>query len=803
VATQIAEALQFAHEQGIIHRDLKPANIKIAPDGAVKVLDFGLAKLAQAPVREASGPRPLASDLTLSPTITSPAAMTGVGVLLGTAAYMAPEQAKGREADKRSDIWAFGCVLYEMVTGRRAFDGEDVGDTLAAVIRGEPDWTRLSTVAPAVRTVIERCLAKDRRKRMADISVAHFLLTETAAPAPAADVVLHDTSRGPVWQRLFSVVTAIAVTAVATAAVLWPRAPEAARPIVRFTIAAPEGTAFTSGSPLAMSADGSQIVYAANLQLYLRPLSQTESVPIAGTLGDASTMRFPVFSPDGRSVAYWSQADRTIRRIPVSGGVSVALCESPSPLGLSWHEDWLYFGHPGGVSRVSANGGIPERVVTTNEAEWVASPRMLPGGTTLLFTVAKGVAEDMWDTADVVAYDVKSGTRKVLVRGGSDARYAPTGHLLYSVGGTVRAMPFDAARVETTGGAVPVLLGVQRLNVRTFSNVNNGSSYYSFSDSGSLIYAPGPINLSMRRVLALIGRDGAARQLPLPAGTYAFPRVSPDGRLIAYGTDDGRSSADIWVYQLSGQTQPRRITFSGSNRYPVWSPDGTRVAFQSDREGDLGVWWQRIDGGAPERLTRAQGKEEAHMPDSFSRDGRLLSYTSRKNVVSGEVWVLSLSDKKTTLVSKASKNAVRSAFSPDGRWLAYQSGEAATAGVLVEPFPQTGTIHHVARRSTATPHHPFWSRDGKELFYIPGPNAFAAVRVTTAPAFAVTNAEVLPRGSFLEGGPDAVRNLDVLADGRFIGVIDAAQSDIGVGAMARINVVLNWMEELKQRVPTR
>jgi serine/threonine-protein kinase len=333
--------------------------------------------------------------------------------------------------------------------------------------------------------------------------------------------------------------------------------------------------------------------------------------------------------------------------------------------------------------------------------------------------------------------------------------------------------------------------------------VNNGSSYYSFSDSGSLIYAPGPINLSMRRVLALIGRDGAARQLPLPAGTYAFPRVSPDGRLIAYGTDDGRSSADIWVYQLSGQTQPRRITFSGSNRYPVWSPDGTRVAFQSDREGDLGVWWQRIDGGAPERLTRAQGKEEAHMPDSFSRDGRLLSYTSRKNVVSGEVWVLSLSDKKTTLVSKASKNAVRSAFSPDGRWLAYQSGEAATAGVLVEPFPQTGTIHHVARRSTATPHHPFWSRDGKELFYIPGPNAFAAVRVTTAPAFSVTNAEVLPRGSFLEGGPDAVRNLDVLADGRFIGVIDAAQSDIGVGAMARINVVLNWMEELKQRVPTR
>jgi eukaryotic-like serine/threonine-protein kinase len=806
IAKQLAEALEAAHEQGIIHRDLKPTNIKVREDGMVKVLDFGLAKALGPEGGGASG----AGGLSMSPTLTTPAMMTGVGVILGTAAYMAPEQAKGRAADKRCDVWAFGCVLYEMLTARRAFDGEDMTDTIAAVVRGEPDWSALPADVPAsIVTLIKRCLEKDRKARVSDIGVARFLMTETL-PAPVASThaaaPFASSTPRPLWRRAVPLAATAIVAGAVVAGAAWMFRPQThVPPVVRFTLALGEGQQFTNlnTQSLSLSPDGTRIAYIANRQVYVRSLQDLEARPIAGTLAaeQSAPPNTPVFSPDGQSIVFVSQAERVIKRIAVTGGAAVTVCPAPaeSVPGLSWDGGDVVFGAGRqGIQRVSANGGQPAVIAAVKTGEIAASPQMLPGGEWVLFTVASAPTAEGWDKAQIVAQSLKTSERKTLVSGGSEGRYLPSGHIVYALGGVLFAVPFDVRRLAVTGGTVSVVEGVRR------SVGAIGTAYYAISASGSLAFIPGPVTTTAGSSdLALIDRaTGAEQSLKLPTARYEHPRLSPDGKWIAVASDDGKD-AIVWIHDVSGIASIRRLTLSGRNRFPLWSPDGQYVTFQSDREGDLAIWRQRADGTAPaERLTKPE-KDTSHLPESWSPDGKTLLFSVGKGA-SFTAAALSMPDRKVTSVGGLQSSILFSAaFSPDGKWIAYEAREASTpptsplSPLFVQPFPPTGATYQIARNGV----HATWSPNGKELFYGPAPGQVLGVTVTTRPAFSFSN-PVPVAVRFIDSGPAIERNNDITPDGRkFLAV--TASGIATSGAAPLIQVVLNWAEELKQRVPTK
>ena len=464
-----------------MHRDLKPANVKVRPDGIVKVLDFGLAK-ALDPVAAGS------TDATASPTITSPAMMTGVGVILGTAAYMSPEQAKGRAADKRSDVWAFGCVLFEMVTGRRAFEGEDISDTLAAVLRGEPEWTALpANVSPALVALLRGCLDKDRRRRVADLSTARFIIDREGEAVTAVAVSPASTIRRAA-SILVAVAAAAGIAAYTTFSLTRVSAPSLS--VGRFPIALPMGDrfSFTAWPVVALSADGTRLVYTANQRLYLRPMDQLEPTPIRGTevpLAQGRAARSPFFSPDGRWIGFWQ--DGQLKKVSITGGAPLELCAAENPWGVSWTSDnTILYGQSeqtgtgaAGIWRVSSEGGKPEHVVKVEAGQIAQSPQLLPGGRAILFTLAARLGE--WDTAQIVVQSLDSGRRDVVVERGADARYVPTGHLVYALDGTLLAVPFDVTRLTVSGDAVPLVEDVAQVNV---------TAHFAISNQGALVYVP-------------------------------------------------------------------------------------------------------------------------------------------------------------------------------------------------------------------------------------------------------------------------------------------------------------------------
>ena len=767
IARQIAEALEAGHEAGVIHRDVKPANVKVREDGTVKVLDYGLAKAL-----EGDGASIADSDSSQSPTLARQG--TQIGVILGTAAYMSPEQAKGKRVHKRTDIWAFGVVLFEMLTGKKMYSGETVSETLASVIKDDPDWSRLPSSCPGhVRALLNRCLTKDPKLRLQHIGEARIALSGVITDSPPVE----SRPPTPLWQRGFP----WAVAALAVALAVSNLRPVTPLPVTRTVVAlqADEVIPRTTLAPLAFSPDGSQMVYSARKgndapRLYLRPMNSLEDEGLLGTEGGDN----PFFSPDGRWVVFFAGGE--MKKVAITGGAAVTLFSiGNQPQGASWGADGsIIFATPSAnLQRISADGGMAEAVTPsdTSAHESLRWPVILPGGQAVLFNSGESIMAQRLDT----------GERKLLMRGGTFPHYVSTGHLIYDQTGTLMAVPFDLDRLEISASPVPVIQGMRSPGGR------HVGAQFAVSRTGTLAYVPGTVEESTS-TLVWVDRQGVVEPLPAPPRRYEYPVLSPDGQRVAVGIAE-KVDIHVWVYDVS-RNGLTRLTFERTRATtPAWSPDAQSVAFGFARGGPLNVFWQMADGsGDMERLTTNVFQTA---PASFSPDGQRLAFTETNPETNRDIWVLNLANRESQpfLQSRYEETALE--FSPDGEWMAYSSDESGQREVYVQPYPGPGGKWQI---STNGGQEPVWNSEGSELFYRSG-SRMMAVAIDIESGFTPGTPQMLFEGPYVPTG-FSYPNYDVSPDGqRFLMLAPVASQTDGA---TQIHVVLNWTEELKQLVPT-
>jgi serine/threonine protein kinase len=808
IALQIAQALEAAHEKTVIHRDLKPANVKITRDGTVKVLDFGLAKALQD--EAASSP-----SLSQSPTLSFGA--TGAGIILGTAGYMAPEQARGKPVDRRADIWAFGVVLFEMLSARSVFEGETVTDTLVKLLEREPDWSQLPPRTPtSLRKLVQRCLTKDPKNRLQAIGDARTLIEELIAD-PAARAIAADGPAYPLWKKLLP--WAAAPVFLAAGFFLRPSAEPPDRTVSQFDLPLPSPQLLVHNyrHGIDLSPDGRRIAFVARTpaigagprKIYIRSLDQWDFVPVPGTENAQNLF----FSPDGQWLGF--QQGQQIKKVALAGGTPFVIVEKLNSAGPDWGPPGISWGKNGtivfphnlgaGLSMVRDAGGDPEEFTTLDTAAHEIShrlPHFLPDGSAVLFTVLRytTITPD-WKRAQVWVKSLKSGERKLLIDNALDARYDGNGRLVFARQAKLFAVHFDPATLSVSGTPVQVLDGITQSLYGNAGVTWSGAAQYSIA-AGTLLYTPGSIEPPLLSSLVWVDRTGKVSPVTGMRPMLHFAaRVSPDGKRIAFS--ELHLNKDIWIFDPLRGTE-ERATYEGQNAFPILAPDDSGMAFRSDRSAPLRIYWSK---GIGSRDVVELTPGPLDVPSSWTPDGKELAFTRGFTSTGGntDIYVISVDQPNNArAVVATSANESFPEFSPDGKWLAYCSNETGRFELYVQPYPGPGK--RVTVTSDGNAQEPAWSKNSSELFYRAG-QAIMSVR------FRIAGTEFVPEKPImlfqqpsLGGGTSVRATYDVAPDGRFLmnqAIPEAAEERSRKIFPSTLRLILNWTEDTKRLLASK